>query len=67
MSIDILKDQLPEYARDLKLNLSSLASEQLLSPQQKAGSFIAARSRRTTRRPHKPWSTPSAPSSHPKR
>ena len=42
MSIDVLKDQLPEYARDLKLNLSSLASEQLLSPQQKAGSFIAA-------------------------
>jgi alkyl hydroperoxide reductase subunit D len=42
MSLDILKDRLPEYARDLKLNLSSLASEQLLSPQQKAGSFIAA-------------------------
>jgi alkyl hydroperoxide reductase subunit D len=39
---DVLKDRLPEYARDLKLNLSSLASEQLLSPQQKAGSFIAA-------------------------
>src|ERR1044072_5040524 len=42
MSIDVLKDRLPEYARDLKLNLSSLASEQLLSPQQTAGSFIAA-------------------------
>src|SRR5258708_23395957 len=42
MSIDVLKDRLPEYARDLKLNLSSLASEQLLGPQQKAGSFIAA-------------------------
>ena len=42
MSIDVLKDRLPEYARDLKLNLSSLASEQILSPQQKAGSFIAA-------------------------
>ena len=42
MSLDILKDRLPEHARDLKLNLSSLASEQLLSPQQKAGSFIAA-------------------------
>src|SRR6266481_1149228 len=42
MSIDALKDRLPEYARDLKLNLSSLASEQLLSTQQKAGSFIAA-------------------------
>ncbi len=42
MSIDLLKDRLPDYARDLKLNLSSLASEQLLDPQQKAGSFIAA-------------------------
>ena len=42
MSIDTLKDRLPDYARDLKLNLSSLASEQLLDPQQKAGSFIAA-------------------------
>lgn len=42
MSIDILKDRLPEYARDLKLNLSSLASEQLLDPQQKAGCFVAA-------------------------
>jgi lipoyl-dependent peroxiredoxin subunit D len=42
MSIDILKDRLPDYARDVKLNLSSLASEQLLTPQQKAGSFIAA-------------------------
>jgi len=42
MSIDVLKDRLPEYARDLKLNLSSLASEQLLSPQQKAGSFVTA-------------------------
>jgi len=42
MSLDLLKDRLPEYARDLKLNLSSLASESLLSPQQKAGSFIVA-------------------------
>ena len=42
MSIDTLKDRLPDYARDVRLNLSSLASEQLLSPQQKAGSFIAA-------------------------
>jgi lipoyl-dependent peroxiredoxin subunit D len=42
MSLDILKDRLPDYARDLKLNLSSLASEQLLTPQQRAGSFIAA-------------------------
>jgi alkyl hydroperoxide reductase subunit D len=42
MSLDLLKERLPDYARDLKLNLSSLASEQILSEQQKAGSFIAA-------------------------
>ena len=42
MTVDTIRDQLPDYARDLKLNLSSLASEELLSPQQNAGSFIAA-------------------------
>jgi alkyl hydroperoxide reductase subunit D len=42
MSIDTLKDRLPDYAGDIKLNLSSLAAEQLLTPQQRAGSFIAA-------------------------
>lgn len=42
MSIDVLKDRSPEYARDRKLDLSSLASKQLLGPQQKAGGFVAA-------------------------
>jgi alkyl hydroperoxide reductase subunit D len=42
MSIDTLKAALPDYAKDLKLNLSSLASETLLSEQQKAGTFIAS-------------------------
>jgi alkyl hydroperoxide reductase subunit D len=42
MSLDLLKERLPDHARDLKLNLSSLASEQLLTDQQRAGSFIAA-------------------------
>ena len=37
-----LKDRLPEYAKDLKLNLGSLAAETLLSEAQKAGTFIAA-------------------------
>ena len=41
MSIEALKDALPEYAKDLKLNLSSLASETLLTEQQRAGTFIA--------------------------
>ena len=41
MSIESLKDALPDYARDLKLNLSSLAQETLLTEQQRAGTFIA--------------------------
>lgn len=52
MSIEALKDALPDYARDLKLNLSSLASESLLTEQQHAGTFVAcalaARERSTT-------------------
>ncbi len=42
MSLEDLKNALPEFAKDLKLNLSSLATEQLLSEQQKAGTFIAS-------------------------
>ena len=41
MTLDSLKDRLPEYAKDLKLNLSSLAAEPSLSEQQRAGTFIA--------------------------
>jgi alkyl hydroperoxide reductase subunit D len=41
MSLDALKDRLPEYAKDLKLNLSTLAAEPLLNEQQRAGTFIA--------------------------
>ncbi len=67
MSIDVLKDQLPEYARDLKLNLSSLASEQLLSPQQKAGSFIAAALAANHSPTTQAVADVFAPNSHPKR
>ena len=42
MSIDILKDRLPDYARDLKLNLSSLGVRAAPQPAAEAGSFIAA-------------------------
>jgi lipoyl-dependent peroxiredoxin subunit D len=53
MTIDALKDSLPDYARDLKLNLSSLAQESLLSEQRRAGAFVAcalaARNEATTR------------------
>jgi alkyl hydroperoxide reductase subunit D len=41
MSLEALKDRLPEYAKDLKLNLSSLAAEPSLNEQQRAGCFIA--------------------------
>lgn len=41
MSLESLKSRLPEYAKDLKLNLSSLASEPSLSAQQRAGTFVA--------------------------
>jgi len=41
MSIETLKDLLPDYARDLKLNLSTLAAEPSLNEQQRAGTFIA--------------------------
>ena len=42
MSLDTLRDQLPAYAKDLSLNLSSLAAETVLNDQQKWGSFLAS-------------------------
>ncbi len=52
MSLDVLKNRLPDYAKDLRLNLSSLASEASLSEQQRAGTFIvsalASRNAQTT-------------------
>lgn len=42
MSIETLKNALPAYAKDLKLNLSTLAGEAGLTEQQKAGTFIAS-------------------------
>jgi alkyl hydroperoxide reductase subunit D len=42
MSLEHLKSRLPEYAKDLKLNLSSLAAEPSLSEQQRAGTFVAS-------------------------
>ena len=42
MSLDALRNMLPEYAKDLKLNLGSLAAETLLTEQQLAGTFIAS-------------------------
>ncbi|HZZ68272.1 MAG TPA: carboxymuconolactone decarboxylase family protein [Phenylobacterium sp.] len=42
MSLDALRETLPAYAKDLSLNLSSLAGETLLSDQQKWGAFVAS-------------------------
>jgi alkyl hydroperoxide reductase subunit D len=41
MSLEALRDGLPDYAKDLKLNLSALLSETSLNDVQKAGAFIA--------------------------
>jgi len=42
MSLDTLKARLPDYAKDLRLNLSTLATEPALTEQQRAGTFIAS-------------------------
>lgn len=42
MSLDALRDQIPDYAKDIRLNLGTLASETSLSDQQKWGAFLAS-------------------------
>jgi alkyl hydroperoxide reductase subunit D len=42
MSLDALREQLPAYAKDLSLNLSSLSNETILPDAQKWGAFVAA-------------------------
>ncbi|MBI0434229.1 carboxymuconolactone decarboxylase family protein [Roseomonas sp. KE0001] len=42
MSLEALRARLPDYARDLKLNLGSLATEPALTEQQRAGTFVAS-------------------------
>lgn len=41
MNLETLKAALPDYAKDLKLNLGSLANETSLTDQQKWGTFLA--------------------------
>lgn len=41
MSIDALKSQIPAYAKDVKLNLSSMANDETLSTQQLWGTFLS--------------------------
>ncbi len=42
MSISDLKNLIPDYAKDIKLNLSTLATDETLNPQQLAGTFLAS-------------------------
>jgi alkyl hydroperoxide reductase subunit D len=42
MSLENLKLALPDYAKDIRLNLGSLATEPTLSDEQRAGTFIAS-------------------------
>ncbi len=42
MSIDTIKDAMPEYAKDIKLNISSLANDETLNQQQLWGTFLAS-------------------------
>lgn len=42
MSIETIKAALPDYAKDIKLNLGTLAADETLSPQQLWGSFVSA-------------------------
>lgn len=41
MGLDYIKDALPEYAKDIKLNLSTLATEEGLTEQQRWGCFLS--------------------------
>lgn len=42
MSIDTIKQAIPDYAKDIKLNLSSLANDEKLNEQQLWGTFLAS-------------------------
>jgi lipoyl-dependent peroxiredoxin subunit D len=41
MSIEVLKDRIPDFAKDVRLNLTSMASDDTLAPQAKYGLFVA--------------------------
>ncbi len=42
MSLELLKTALPDYAKDIRLNLGSLATEPALSDEQRAGTFVVS-------------------------
>ncbi|MCQ8184068.1 carboxymuconolactone decarboxylase family protein [Parvularcula maris] len=41
MSLEALRSQLPAYAKDIKLNLGNLASEEILDTQKRWGTFLS--------------------------
>jgi alkyl hydroperoxide reductase subunit D len=41
MSIEALKDRIPDFAKDVRLNLTSMAADETLAPQAKYGLFLA--------------------------
>lgn len=42
MNLDALREQIPDYAKDLSLNLSTLAGDTSLTPEQLQGCFLAS-------------------------
>ena len=42
MGIEALRDAIPDYAKDIRLNLGTLSAETALNDQQKWGTFLAA-------------------------
>lgn len=42
MSIDQLKDQIPDFAKDVRLNLASMIADETLSPQSKYGLLLSS-------------------------
>ena len=42
MTLEQLREQIPDYAKDIRLNLGSLANETTLTDQQKWGTFLAS-------------------------
>ncbi len=42
MSLDALRDAIPDHAKDIRLNLGTIAAETVLTDQQKYGAFLAS-------------------------
>lgn len=42
ITLDVLRDAMPDYARDIRINLSAVVNDTLLTDQQKWGAMLAA-------------------------